>query len=77
MYLKWQSQSHLLQDSDFSFQEPIMALRTVILKVLLEKENENSKRECVKDTLTKHLVELSRLARLAKNTQVLDLTSSI
>lgn len=69
-YLKWQKQSQLLQDSDFSFQEPIMALRTVILKILLEKETENAKRECIKDILTKHLVELSRLARVAKNTQV-------
>lgn len=54
-----------------------MALRTVILKVLLEKANENAKRECIKDTLIKHLVELSRLARMAKNTQVLDLKGSI
>ncbi|CAI5773239.1 serine-protein kinase ATM isoform X1 [Podarcis lilfordi] len=69
-YLKWQKQSQLLQDSDFSFQEPIMALRTVILKILLEKETENAKRECIKDILTKHLVELSRLARVAKNTQL-------
>nr|XP_056714051.1 serine-protein kinase ATM [Euleptes europaea] len=68
MYTKWQSQSQLLQDSDFGFQEPIMALRTVILKVLLEKEN--AKVECIKDTLTKHLVELSRLSRVAKNTQL-------
>ncbi|XP_048349844.1 serine-protein kinase ATM [Sphaerodactylus townsendi] len=70
LYMKWQRQSQLLQDSDFSFQEPIMALRTVILEVLLEKENENTKVECIKDTLTKHLVELSRLARVAKNTQL-------
>ncbi|XP_053166934.1 serine-protein kinase ATM [Hemicordylus capensis] len=70
MYLKWQKQSQLLQDSDFGFQEPIMALRTVILNILLEKENENAKRECIKDMLTKHLVELSRLARVAKNTQL-------
>lgn len=47
-----------------------MALRTVILEILLEKESENTKRECIKDLLTKHLVELSRLARTAKNTQV-------
>lgn len=47
-----------------------MALRTVILETLLEKESENTKRECIKDLLTKHLVELSRLARTAKNTQV-------
>lgn len=47
-----------------------MALRTVVLEILLEKENENTKRECIKDILTKHLVELSRLARTAKNTQV-------
>ncbi|NWW78521.1 ATM kinase, partial [Climacteris rufus] len=70
VYLKWQRQSQLLKDSDFHFQEPIMALRTVILEILLEKENENTKRECIKDLLTKHLVELSRLARTAKNTQL-------
>ncbi|NXU56060.1 ATM kinase, partial [Turnix velox] len=70
VYLKWQRQSQLLKDSDFRFQEPIMALRTVILEILLEKENENTKRECIKDILTKHLVDLSRLARTAKNTQL-------
>ncbi|NXF07653.1 ATM kinase, partial [Smithornis capensis] len=70
VYLKWQRQSQLLKDSDFHFQEPIMALRTVILEILLEKENENTERECIKDILTKHLVELSRLARTAKNTQL-------
>ncbi|XP_069739549.1 serine-protein kinase ATM [Phaenicophaeus curvirostris] len=70
IYLKWQRHSQLLKDSDFCFQEPIMALRTVILEILLEKENENTKRECIKDILTKHLVELSRLARTAKNTQL-------
>ncbi|XP_009997696.1 PREDICTED: serine-protein kinase ATM [Chaetura pelagica] len=69
-YLQWQRQSQLLKDSDFRFQEPILALRTVILEILLEKENENTKRECIKDILTKHLVELSRLARTAKNTQL-------
>ncbi|XP_074841015.1 serine-protein kinase ATM isoform X2 [Carettochelys insculpta] len=70
VYLKWQRQSQLLKDSDFGFQEPIMALRTVVLEILLEKESENSKRECIKDILTKHLVELSKLARTAKNTQL-------
>nr|XP_021385049.1 serine-protein kinase ATM isoform X1 [Lonchura striata domestica]XP_021385050.1 serine-protein kinase ATM isoform X1 [Lonchura striata domestica] len=70
VYLKWQRQSQLLKDSDFHFQEPVMALRTVILEILLEKESENTKRECIKDLLTKHLVELSRLARIAKNTQL-------
>ncbi|XP_030331993.1 serine-protein kinase ATM isoform X1 [Strigops habroptila] len=70
IYWKWQRQSQLLKDSDFCFQEPVMALRTVVLEILLEKENENAKRECIKDILTKHLVELSRLARTAKNTQL-------
>ncbi|XP_030303671.1 serine-protein kinase ATM isoform X2 [Calypte anna] len=69
-YLKWQRQSQLLKDSDFRFQEPVMALRTVILEILLERENENTKRECIKDILTKHLVEFSKLARTAKNTQL-------
>ncbi|KAM6448107.1 serine-protein kinase ATM isoform 1-T2 [Liasis olivaceus] len=67
--LKWQKQSQLLQDSDFAFQEPIMALRTVILKTLLEKEDEDAQR-CIKNILTKHLVELSRLARMANNSQL-------
>ncbi|XP_037697256.1 serine-protein kinase ATM isoform X2 [Choloepus didactylus] len=70
VFLKWQKHSQLLKDSDFSFQEPIMALRTVILEILIEKEVENPQRECFKDLLTKHLVELSILARTFKNTQL-------
>ncbi|KAM9220531.1 serine-protein kinase ATM isoform 2-T2 [Dugong dugon] len=70
VYVKWQKHSQLLKDSDFSFQEPIMALRTVILEILMEKEMESSQRECFKDILTKHLVELSILARTFKNTQL-------
>lgn len=70
VYIKWRKHSQLLKDSDFSFQEPIMALRTVILEILMEKEMESSQRQCFKDILTKHLVELSTLARTFKNTQV-------
>ncbi|XP_045338641.1 serine-protein kinase ATM isoform X2 [Leopardus geoffroyi] len=70
VYAKWRKHSQLLKDSDFSFQEPIMALRTVILEILMEKEMENSQRECFKDILTTHLVELSILARTFKNTQL-------
>ncbi|XP_060036103.1 serine-protein kinase ATM isoform X1 [Erinaceus europaeus] len=70
LYIKWRKHSQLLKDSDFSFQEPIMALRTVILEILMEKEMENSQKECFKDILTKHLVEFSMLARTFKNTQL-------
>ncbi|XP_056650415.1 serine-protein kinase ATM isoform X2 [Monodelphis domestica] len=70
VYGKWQRQSQLLKDSDFGFQEPIMALRTVILETLMEKETENSHKEGIKNILTSHLVELSVLARTAKNTQL-------
>ncbi|KAM4828046.1 serine-protein kinase ATM [Thomomys bottae] len=70
VYMKWWKHSQLLKDSDFSFQEPIMALRTVILEILVQKEMENSQRECFKDILTKHLVEFSILARTFKNTQL-------
>ncbi|XP_057606316.1 serine-protein kinase ATM isoform X6 [Hippopotamus amphibius kiboko] len=70
VYIKWWKHSQLLKDSDFSFQEPIMALRTVILEILMEKEMEDSQRECLRDILTKHLVELSVLARTFKNTQL-------
>lgn len=48
-----------------------MALRTVILEILMEKEMENSQKECFRDILTKHLVELSILARTVENTQVI------
>uniref|UniRef100_A0A2K6FTV4 non-specific serine/threonine protein kinase n=1 Tax=Propithecus coquereli TaxID=379532 RepID=A0A2K6FTV4_PROCO len=70
IYMKWRKHSQLLKDSDFSFQEPIMALRTVILELLIAKEMEDSQKECFKDILTKHLVELSILARTFKNTQL-------
>ncbi|XP_004626277.1 serine-protein kinase ATM [Octodon degus] len=70
VYSKWQKHSQLLKDSDFSFQEPIMALRTVMLEILLEKKMESSQRECFKDILTKHLVQFSIMARTFKNTQL-------
>ncbi|KAK7810840.1 LOW QUALITY PROTEIN: hypothetical protein U0070_020005 [Myodes glareolus] len=70
VYLKWQKHSLLLKDSDFSFQEPLMALRTVILEILAQKEMENSQGGCSKDILTKHLIEFSILARTFKNTQL-------
>ncbi|XP_042136876.2 serine-protein kinase ATM isoform X1 [Peromyscus maniculatus bairdii] len=70
VYLKWQKHSQLLKDSDFSFQEPLMALRTVILEILVQKEMENSQGGCSTDILTKHLVEFSILARTFKNTQL-------
>lgn len=47
-----------------------MALRTVILEILAQKEMETSQGACCKDILTKHLVEFSVLARTFKNTQV-------
>ncbi|XP_015332600.2 serine-protein kinase ATM-like [Marmota marmota marmota] len=47
-----------------------MALRTVILEILMEKQVELSQRECFKDILTKHLIEFSVLARTFKNTQL-------
>ncbi|KAM4796105.1 serine-protein kinase ATM [Rhinophrynus dorsalis] len=68
--IKWQRQSQLLKDSDFGFREPVLALRSVILETLLEKETKNSTRECLKDILTRHLVELSRVARTSGNTQL-------
>lgn len=70
VYLKWQKHSQLLKDSDFSFQEPLMAMRTVILEILIQKEMETSLGGLFKDILTKHLVEFSILARTFKNTQL-------
>ncbi|XP_045153674.1 serine-protein kinase ATM [Echinops telfairi] len=70
VYGKWQKHSQLLKDSDFRFQEPIMALRTVVLELLTEKAMESAQRQCFKDILTKHLVQLSTLARTFQNTQL-------
>ncbi|KAL6071582.1 hypothetical protein STEG23_024553, partial [Scotinomys teguina] len=70
VFFKWQKHSQLLKDSDFSFQEPLMALRTVILEILVQKEMENFPGGCCKDILTKHLVEFSILARTFKNTEL-------
>nr|XP_014351298.1 PREDICTED: serine-protein kinase ATM [Latimeria chalumnae] len=67
---KWQRHSQLLKDSDFTFQEPIMSLRTVIQEILLDRASEDSVRDGIRDILTEHLVELSKLARAAGNTQL-------
>uniref|UniRef100_A0A8C5M9Z2 non-specific serine/threonine protein kinase n=1 Tax=Leptobrachium leishanense TaxID=445787 RepID=A0A8C5M9Z2_9ANUR len=69
-YVKWQRQSQLLKDSDFGFQEPVMDLRSVILETMLEKETNPRGQNCLKTILTKHLVEFSKLARTARNTQL-------
>ncbi|XP_063286192.1 serine-protein kinase ATM [Pelobates fuscus] len=69
-YTKWQRQSQLLKDSDFGFHEPVMALRSVILETMLEKETNSCSQDCLKTILTKHLVEFSKLARIAGNTQL-------
>ncbi|XP_040282187.1 serine-protein kinase ATM [Bufo bufo] len=68
LYMKWQQQSQLLKDSDFGFQEPVLALRSVILETMLEKDVSNQ--DCFNQILTKHLMELSRVSRLANNTQL-------
>ncbi|XP_066438184.1 serine-protein kinase ATM [Eleutherodactylus coqui] len=68
LYVKWQQQSQLLKDSDFGFQEPVLALRSVILETMLEKNVSNQ--DCLNQILTKHLVELSRVSRFANNTQL-------
>ncbi|XP_075707708.1 serine-protein kinase ATM [Rhinoderma darwinii] len=68
LYMKWQQQCQLLKDSDFGFQEPVLALRSVILETMLEKNVSNQ--DCLKQVLTKHLVELSRVSRLANNNQL-------
>ncbi|KAG8584718.1 hypothetical protein GDO81_004739 [Engystomops pustulosus] len=68
VYMKWQQHSQLLKDSDFGFQEPVLALRSVILETVLEKNVSGP--DFLNQILTKHLVELSRVSRLANNTQL-------
>ncbi|KAM5180001.1 serine-protein kinase ATM [Mantella aurantiaca] len=68
MYKKWEQQAQILKDSDFGFQEPVLALRSVILETMLEKNN--ASQNTLKNILTRHLVDLSRVARTACNTQL-------
>ncbi|MGH0157164.1 UNVERIFIED_CONTAM: hypothetical protein FKN15_067189 [Acipenser sinensis] len=70
VYSNWQQQSQLLKDSDFSFQEPILALRTVIQETLLQQEAEDTRKEYLRSVLTQHLMELSKVALTAGNTQL-------
>ncbi|XP_043928554.1 serine-protein kinase ATM isoform X2 [Protopterus annectens] len=70
VYCKWQKQLHLLKDSDFNFLESVLALRTVILETLLENETDDASKDSIKDILTKHLMQLSEVARTASNTQL-------
>ncbi|KAG2457109.1 ATM kinase, partial [Polypterus senegalus] len=70
VYNNWQQQSKLLQDSDFSFQEPVMALRTVIQEALIEKEASSIRKEYLKSKFIEHLMEFSKCARFAGNTQL-------
>ncbi|XP_028656011.1 serine-protein kinase ATM [Erpetoichthys calabaricus] len=70
VYNNWQQQSKLLQDSDFSFQEPVMALRTVIQEALIEKEASSIRKEYLRSKFIEHLMEFSKCARFAGNTQL-------
>ncbi|XP_069045887.1 serine-protein kinase ATM isoform X1 [Lepisosteus oculatus] len=70
VFRNWERHSQLLADSDFSFQEPIMALRTAVHKTLLEQEKENEQKEILHSALTSQLLELSKLARASGNTQL-------
>uniref|UniRef100_A0AAV2J7Z9 non-specific serine/threonine protein kinase n=1 Tax=Knipowitschia caucasica TaxID=637954 RepID=A0AAV2J7Z9_KNICA len=67
---QWQQHLQLLVDSDFSLVEPILAVRSVSQQTLLSLQQEADSVQCVSSVLTEHLMELSRLARRAGNTQL-------
>ncbi|XP_069747371.1 serine-protein kinase ATM isoform X3 [Narcine bancroftii] len=70
VHRKWEQQLQLLKDSDFTFQEPILTMRTVIQELLINKEMDGPRKDLIKDVLTKHLLEMAKLARAAKNSQL-------
>ncbi|XP_062910203.1 serine-protein kinase ATM isoform X3 [Mobula hypostoma] len=70
VHKKWQQQLLLLKDSDFTFQEPILTMRTVIQELLITKEMDGQRKNLIKDALTKYLLEMAKLARAAKNSQL-------
>lgn len=67
---RWRRQSQLLQDSDFTLVEPIMAVRSVALHSLMSRAGDPDSTQHVGSVLTEHLMDLCRLARKAGNTQV-------
>ncbi|XP_072119204.1 serine-protein kinase ATM isoform X1 [Mobula birostris] len=70
VHKKWQQQLLLLKDSDFTFQEPILTMRTVIQELLITKEMDGQRKNLIKDALTEYLLEMAKLARAAKNSQL-------
>ncbi|XP_041054809.1 serine-protein kinase ATM isoform X1 [Carcharodon carcharias] len=70
VHRKWQQQLQLLKDSDFTFQEPILAMRTVIQEMLIKKEIDDQRKNFIKDALTEHLLQMAKLARAARNSQL-------
>ncbi|XP_067889819.1 serine-protein kinase ATM isoform X3 [Heterodontus francisci] len=70
VHRKWQQQLQLLKDSDFTFQEPILAMRTVIQEMLIKKEMDDQRKNLIKDALTEHLLQMAKLARAARNSQL-------
>uniref|UniRef100_A0A8C5DKK5 non-specific serine/threonine protein kinase n=1 Tax=Gouania willdenowi TaxID=441366 RepID=A0A8C5DKK5_GOUWI len=67
---QWRQHSQLLLDSDFALVEPILAIRSAAQNTLLSKEEDPVSAQCLSSALCDHLMELSRLARKAGNTQV-------
>ncbi|XP_063061017.1 serine-protein kinase ATM [Engraulis encrasicolus] len=67
---RWRQHSELLLDSEFSLVEPILALRSSLQEVLLEREAQGQRRGLLTTSYCSHLMELSRLARGAGNTQL-------
>uniref|UniRef100_A0A8C5DF41 non-specific serine/threonine protein kinase n=1 Tax=Gouania willdenowi TaxID=441366 RepID=A0A8C5DF41_GOUWI len=67
---QWRQHSQLLLDSDFALVEPILAIRSAAQNTLLSKEEDPVSAQCLSSALCDHLMELSRLARKAGNTQL-------
>ncbi|XP_077468061.1 serine-protein kinase ATM [Stigmatopora argus] len=67
---QWQQHSQLLGDSEFALVEPVLAIRTLSHNTLMSKTKDPDSIQYLSSVLTDHLLELSRLARRAGNTQV-------
>ncbi|CAG6005665.1 unnamed protein product [Menidia menidia] len=67
---EWRQHSQLLVDSDFSVVEPILAVRSVAQHTIFSRLGNPDNTEYLSSVLTDHLMDLSRLARKAGNTQL-------
>ncbi|KAJ8257146.1 hypothetical protein COCON_G00192980 [Conger conger] len=67
---RWREHGELLENSEFSLLEPILALRTAVQETLILREDDADRKQYLHHALATHLLQLCKLARSAGHTQL-------